>query len=385
MVRPSGLAVLFAALLAGAPAGAQLPQFLPAPPPVDEAGPLPWEDNADGTVPGQDEEAAADPLSDDALPGNSPADPAPETGRTTRGLNFATPAPTPQPGRIETQDLAPLSPPLPEEDLAGDQPGNDPADGTEDGAEEDGLAAFPGAADPDLNGETPDADDPTRRFRRVPGYDAEDTTESPEYRLERRERPALPGSGAGGAGLAGVAGVPIELPPTNAYPSAELRHLDKMTGRTADAMLSVGVPTALDRLRVTVDSCRAPGDGALRGTMAHLTIVDSKTPEEPVFAGWMFADSPALSALDHARYDVWVIRCGSGGGDARADGRRVSSRAGAEPAADGSGAGGTVDLLDGDEETVVSELDAALHDLVPGDGAAAPQGGVPIPLPRPLF
>ena len=29
----------------------------------------------------------------------------------------------------------------------------------------------------------------------------------------------------------------------------------------------------------------------------------------PVFAGWMVASSPALSALDHARYDVWVLRC----------------------------------------------------------------------------
>jgi len=27
------------------------------------------------------------------------------------------------------------------------------------------------------------------------------------------------------------------------------------------------------------------------------------------FSGWMFADSPALSALDHPRYDLWVINC----------------------------------------------------------------------------
>ena len=27
------------------------------------------------------------------------------------------------------------------------------------------------------------------------------------------------------------------------------------------------------------------------------------------FAGWMIADSPALNALDHPRYDVWVLRC----------------------------------------------------------------------------
>jgi hypothetical protein len=29
------------------------------------------------------------------------------------------------------------------------------------------------------------------------------------------------------------------------------------------------------------------------------------------FSGWMFASSPALSALDHPRYDVWVVSCGN--------------------------------------------------------------------------
>ena len=31
--------------------------------------------------------------------------------------------------------------------------------------------------------------------------------------------------------------------------------------------------------------------------------------EEARFYGWMFASSPALSALDHPRYDIWVLKC----------------------------------------------------------------------------
>jgi len=31
--------------------------------------------------------------------------------------------------------------------------------------------------------------------------------------------------------------------------------------------------------------------------------------DKPVFKGWMIASSPALNALDHPRYDVWVLRC----------------------------------------------------------------------------
>ena len=41
---------------------------------------------------------------------------------------------------------------------------------------------------------------------------------------------------------------------------------------------------------------------------AHLTIRDAASTA-PVFAGWMLATAPALSALDHPRYDVWVLGC----------------------------------------------------------------------------
>ena len=30
---------------------------------------------------------------------------------------------------------------------------------------------------------------------------------------------------------------------------------------------------------------------------------------QTVFSGWMFASSPALSALEHPVYDVWVVDC----------------------------------------------------------------------------
>lgn len=40
----------------------------------------------------------------------------------------------------------------------------------------------------------------------------------------------------------------------------------------------------------------------------HLTILDAASTT-PDFDGWMTASSPALSALDHPRYDVWPLRC----------------------------------------------------------------------------
>ena len=96
-----------------------------------------------------------------------------------------------------------------------------------------------------------------------------------------------------------------------------LRMLDKMTGVVADHDLARGQSQALGRLTVTLDKCRYPEDLPTGEAYAHLTITDDTAP---LFQGWMIASSPALSALDHPRYDVWVLRCavpetteGSGG------------------------------------------------------------------------
>ena len=96
-----------------------------------------------------------------------------------------------------------------------------------------------------------------------------------------------------------------------------LRMLDKMTGVVSDYDLASGQSQALGRLTVTLDACRYPADLPSGEAYAHLTITD---PDAALFAGWMIASSPALSALDHPRYDVWVLRCavpetteGSGG------------------------------------------------------------------------
>jgi hypothetical protein len=37
-------------------------------------------------------------------------------------------------------------------------------------------------------------------------------------------------------------------------------------------------------------------------------VLDSLN-DTPVFSGWMIASSPALNAMDHPRYDVWLLRC----------------------------------------------------------------------------
>ena len=57
-------------------------------------------------------------------------------------------------------------------------------------------------------------------------------------------------------------------------------------------------------------ACRYPPDNPTGEAFAWLEVL-SDGRDEPDFRGWMIASSPALNALDHARYDVWVIRCTS--------------------------------------------------------------------------
>lgn len=89
---------------------------------------------------------------------------------------------------------------------------------------------------------------------------------------------------------------------------AELRGLDKITGQTSEFTLSVGETVKFGRLEVNLGECRYPAADPTSDAYAELTITDNRANAR-VFAGWMIASSPALSALDDARYDIWVMSC----------------------------------------------------------------------------
>ncbi len=91
-------------------------------------------------------------------------------------------------------------------------------------------------------------------------------------------------------------------------PAANLRVLDKLTGVVSDVELGRGQTATFGRLTVLMDDCRYYPESPAAEAFAHVTILDNSVPD-PIFNGWMTASSPALSALDHARYDVWVLRC----------------------------------------------------------------------------
>ncbi len=95
---------------------------------------------------------------------------------------------------------------------------------------------------------------------------------------------------------------------TDTGSSVVLRGLDRMTGDVRDMELAQGETAALGRLQVTLGECRYPQDNPAGDAFAYLVIREAGK-EQPEFAGWMVAAAPALSALEHRRYDIWVMRC----------------------------------------------------------------------------
>ncbi len=94
-------------------------------------------------------------------------------------------------------------------------------------------------------------------------------------------------------------------------PVAELQGLDKVTARTRRFVAPVGEPTQFGTLEITVGDCLVNTPDAPPESAAYLTIVDHKPgqAEQKLFAGWMFASTPSLSALDDGVYDVRVLAC----------------------------------------------------------------------------
>ncbi len=131
---------------------------------------------------------------------------------------------------------------------------------------------------------------------------------------------------AASTGAALAAPQPQVLPPTaprapevsDAVPDAKgvrrmviLRGLDKTTGRAIDVAAPAGIPVRFGTLTITARYCYTVPPEEPPETNAFLQIDDGRPGEVPkrVFSGWMFASTPALSALEHAVYDVWVINC----------------------------------------------------------------------------
>lgn len=93
--------------------------------------------------------------------------------------------------------------------------------------------------------------------------------------------------------------------------AAMLQGLDKITARISTFEAPVDSPVRFGTFEITVRACDKRPPEEPPESAAFLEIVDVRpdSPAEALFTGWMFASSPALSAVEHPVYDVWVVDC----------------------------------------------------------------------------
>lgn len=111
-------------------------------------------------------------------------------------------------------------------------------------------------------------------------------------------------------------------------PVAALQVLDKVSARVTTLRVPVGQSAAFGLIHITVRSCQValPADmpeavafleiGEINprrlGQIATTSADQLPLDRQQVFSGWMFASSPAISALEHPTYDVVVLGCSAG-------------------------------------------------------------------------
>lgn len=100
---------------------------------------------------------------------------------------------------------------------------------------------------------------------------------------------------------------------THADPHAVsvLQTLDKVTARVSTISVPVGRTAKFGTLFIKVHHCDKRPPEETPESAAFLDITERRADDQSVriFTGWMFASSPALNALEHPVYDVWVVDC----------------------------------------------------------------------------
>ncbi len=87
--------------------------------------------------------------------------------------------------------------------------------------------------------------------------------------------------------------------------------LDKVTARISKLEVPLGQAAEFGSLKLTPRVCysRAPDEPPKTSTFVEVeeTMLDGQ--KKRLFAGWMFAESPGLNAIEHPIFDLWLTGC----------------------------------------------------------------------------
>ncbi len=95
---------------------------------------------------------------------------------------------------------------------------------------------------------------------------------------------------------------------------AVLQGLDKVTARVFTFEAPIDSIIRFGTLKIIVRKCDKRPPEETPESAAFLEVSEVRPGElmVNVYTGWMFASSPALAAMEHPVYDVWVLDCVNG-------------------------------------------------------------------------
>jgi hypothetical protein len=96
-----------------------------------------------------------------------------------------------------------------------------------------------------------------------------------------------------------------------ANPIAAFAGLDKITGITTSFEIPIGEQRQFGGLIVKPNVCytRPLTEEPKTSSFVEVDQVLPDNSRQRLFSGWMFAESPGLSGVEHAIYDVWLTGC----------------------------------------------------------------------------
>jgi hypothetical protein len=87
--------------------------------------------------------------------------------------------------------------------------------------------------------------------------------------------------------------------------------LDKVTARISRIEVKLNETATFGALKVTPRTCysRPPTEQPKTTTFVEVDEIMLDGKSNRIFNGWMFAESPALNAVEHPVYDIWLTEC----------------------------------------------------------------------------
>ena len=93
---------------------------------------------------------------------------------------------------------------------------------------------------------------------------------------------------------------------------AELNILDKISSKSSNIKLQIGIEKKFQNLSINVLRCNNSKFDDNPEVTAYMQVKDlSEIDKDKVFVfnDWTFASSPSIRPFDHPVYDIWLEKC----------------------------------------------------------------------------